>query len=588
MCSLPTAPSRDGCADVAALIAAEGMGKGFWQHVVDTMNEGLLLVGPDRRIVYINRKGEQLIGRKLDEVRGQLCVDAISCPQCQCSCRLFEEGGAEGVEVTLFGHGSQQPRVMKKNGRLLWGEGNELLGGVETFTDISQEVRQRQENERYTAMLFEQKTRIDALLGAMEDGVFSIDGEFRVRAFAPRMCELLGVEEADAIGKHLGELLDVREGILPYGSAVDLDGHTFGIHLRRADGSLVPADLSFRRVRVGDEEMLGLLRVRDCHDRLFATGAQAPVFHGIVSRSPRMRDIFRLMESAAQSNANILIEGESGVGKELVARAIHELSPRQGEPFYAVNCGAFTGSLLLSELFGHERGAFTGAFRTTKGKLELAGGGTLFLDEVSEIPLHFQSVLLRVIEERHYERVGGQQKQEMRARIIAATNDRLAEAVRDRRFREDLFFRLKVVPILVPPLRQRREDIPLLASYFANHPAVNLSGKRVRFTDDALAALDRHPWPGNVRELRNLVEYLCFVAGDVIDTSHLPAEFVEQSRRASRDSADTTAHKGGPEHEKARILAALQEAKHRRSDAAHLLGMDRTTLWRKMKRFGLG
>jgi PAS domain S-box-containing protein len=586
-CALSSAAAQTHCADVAALIAADREGSGFWQQVVDTMSEGLLLVGPDRRIVYINRKGEQLIGRKLEDVRGQLCVDAINCPQCQCCCRLFDEGGAEGVEVTILGHGSQQPKVLRKNGRLLRDGAGELLGGVETFTDISQEVRQRQETERYTSMLFEQKTRIDALLGAMEDGVFSIDGAFRVRTFAPRMCELVGIEEQDAIGKHLGEVLDLKDSLTPYGSATEMDGRAFGMSLLRADGTRVPADLSFRRVRMGDEEMLGVLRVRDCHDRLFATGAQAPVFHGIVSRSPRMHDIFRLLESAAQSNANILIEGESGVGKELVARAIHELSPRQQEPFYAVNCAAFTGSLLLSELFGHERGAFTGAFRTTKGKLELAGAGTLFLDEVSEIPIHYQAVLLRVIEDRHYERVGGQHKQEMRARIIAATNERLAEAVQARRFREDLFFRLKVVPILVPPLRQRREDIPLLASYFANHPAVNLSGKRVRFTDDALDALDRYPWPGNVRELRNLVEYLCFVAGDVIDTSHLPAEFLSGAPRSCGREEPTPPHDADPDQEKAQVLAALQQAKHRRSDAARLLGIDRTTLWRKMKRLGL-
>jgi two-component system, NtrC family, response regulator AtoC len=587
ICEPASAGSDPPSGDLAALLASEDPElSGFWQQVVNTMNEGLLLVGPDRRIVYLNAKGEQLVGRKLDDVRGALCVDAINCPQCQCCCRLFEEGRAEGVEVTVFDTTTKRARVLRKNGRLLRGPNGELLGGVETFTDISQEVRQRHESERYTSMLFEQKTRIDALLGAMEDGVFSIDGDFKVRTFAPRMSELLGVSEKEALGQPLQELLAVTDDCFDCGSVTDLDGRTFRVSLRVANGSELPTDLSFRRVRAGDEEMLGILRIHDSGSRGEADTNEE--FHGIISRSPQMRDIFRLLESAAHSSANILIEGESGVGKELVARAIHRLSLRRAEPFYAVNCATFAGSLLLSELFGHERGAFTGAFRTTKGKLELAGAGTLFLDEVSEIPLHYQAVLLRVLEERNYERVGGQQKLEMRARIIAATNERLADAVRTRRFREDLFFRLKVVPIHVPPLRQRREDIPLLANYFANHPAVNLTGKRIRFTDEALAILDRYRWPGNVRELRNLVEYLCFVAGDVIDVSHLPPELRAPSAQSHHPVEPVALSDASTsKDEKAEVLAALQQARFRRTEAARLLGIDRTTLWRKMKRLGI-
>lgn len=586
----PAPQARTDAKTVADLIAAQDLDlSAFWQQVVDTMNDGLLLVGPDRRIVYLNTQGENIVGRKLEDVRGEVCVDAINCPQCRCCCRLFEEGGAEGVEVTVFDESAKRARVLRKNARLLLDSEGRLLGGVETFRDISHEVRQRQENERYTAMLFEQKTRIDALLGAMEDGVFSIDGAFRVLTFAPRMAQMLGMDEKDALGRPLAEVLDVAPESFGTSPSGELDGRTLRLHVRVASGQTLPADVSFRRVRMGDEEMLGLLRLHD--GTAEGAGADGKEFHGIISQSPQMRDIFRLLESAAQSNANILIEGESGVGKELVARAIHRLSSRRSEAFYAVNCATFAGSLLLSELFGHERGAFTGAFRTTKGKLELAGAGTLFLDEVSEIPLHYQAVLLRVLEERLFERVGGHQKLEMRARIIAATNERLSEAVRSRRFREDLFFRLKVVPIHVPPLRQRREDIPLLANYFANHPAVNLTGKRVRFTDEALATLERYAWPGNVRELRNLVEYLCFVAGDVIDVSHLPTELRDAAPgervRVPPAASGPTRAAPSSEDERAEVLEALQKARFRRTEAARILGVDRTTLWRKMKRLGL-
>ena len=573
--------------DIAALVAAQGMERfGFWQHVVDTMNEGLLLVDRDRRIVYLNKKGEELVGAKLEQVRGQVCVDAINCPQCQCCCRLFEEGGAERIEVSVFGRNDQRSRVLLKNGRLLRDNDGNVLGGVETFTDITKEVRQRRENEQYTALLFQQKTRIDALLGAMDEGVFSVDGSFRVRTFAPRMSELLGIEESAAIGKSLHELLALGEDVLGVQSAVELDGRVFRIRLPTEGSASRDAELSFRRVRMGDDEMLGILRVCDVGGGRDARPGREHDFHGIISRSEQMRDIFRVLEGAAQTSANILVEGESGVGKELVARAIHRLSPRSEAPFYAVNCATFAGSLLLSELFGHERGAFTGAFRTTKGKLELAGNGTLFLDEISEIPLHYQAVLLRVLEDRQFERVGGQTKLTLDARIISATNERLTEAVKHRRFREDLYFRLKVIPIHVPPLRQRREDIPLLANYFANHPAVNLTGKHIRFTDEALAALSRYHWPGNVRELRNLVEYLCFSAGDIIDVSHFPQELRDGAKHAPACD-HVPAPSPDPNREKAELVAALEKARYRKQEAARLLGIDRTTLWRKMKRLGV-
>lgn len=576
--------------DVAALVHASGLGAGsFWQEVVDTMNEGLLLVGPDRRIVYINKKGEELVGRTLQEVRGSLCVDAISCPQCKCCCRTFEEGRAENVEVTIFAHNDGRRRVLLKNSRLLHGPAGELLGGVETFTDITKEVKERQENERYTSMLFQEKTRVDALLGAMDEGVFSIDGGLVVQSCSQRMAELLGLDDgARAVGKRLVELVGAGRAFDSISSAVELDGKSLRVELPAVRGRKArPAELSFRRVRLADDEMLGLLRVMDRQrdGRGCAEGPQS--FHGIISRAPEMMEIFRLIEGAAQTHANILIEGESGVGKELVARAIHQLSPRRDEPFYAVNCATFAGSLLLSELFGHERGSFTGAFRTAKGKLELAGAGTLFLDEVAEIPLHYQAVLLRVLEERVFERVGGHQKLEMRARIVAATNERLADAVQARRFREDLYFRLKVVPIRVPPLRQRRGDIPLLATYFANHPAVNLSGKPVRVTDEAMALLTAYSWPGNVRELRNLVEYLCFVAGDVIDVVHLPPEMrttgVPSPVRAHSDRALAPSTQA----ERDAVVAALHQARFNKQEAARLLGVDRSTLWRRMKRLGI-
>jgi len=574
---------------------------GLWMEVVSAMNEGLLLVGPDRRIVYLNQKAEEIVGKRLDEVRGSLCVDAIGCPQCKCSCLLFEDGRADKVEITIYSKEDGRKRVLLKNARLLKGPGGEIIGGVETFSDITVEVQQRVQNERYTSMLFREKTRVDALIDAMAEGVLAVDRDFRVLTCAPRAAELLELDPTqEATGRSLWELLGVSTDFFGTGLATELSGKSFQVTLGRSELPGRSAELSFRRVRFSDDEMLCILRVVDAAPR--RASAPDDRFHGIVSRSPRMREIFTLVENAAQTQSSILIEGESGVGKELVARAIHQLSPRREQPFYAVNCATFTGSLLLSELFGHERGAFTGAYKSAPGKLELAGEGTLFLDEVSEIPLHYQAVLLRVIEERHFERVGGRHPINLRARIIAATNVCLSQAVAERKFRDDLYFRLKVVPITVPPLRQRPEDIALLAQFFASHPAVNLTGRRIQFSDEALQSLEAYSWPGNVRELRNLVEYLCFVAVDRIEVEHLPTEVRQNSglRPASQSTPLPVSHASAAQAcemagssvddnvQREAVIAALEKARYRRTEAARILGINRTTLWRRMKRLGLG
>ena len=558
----------------------------FWQSVVDTMNEGLLLISPDRRIVYINQKAEEITGAELGRVADVVCTDAVNCPQCACRCRLFDEGEINAVEVVVYEARTGKPRTLLKNGRLLRDANGQVICGVETFQDITAEVAEREEARRNTALLFDEKNEKEALLAALPEGVCTIDRAGHILRLSSRMAELVGVGVDAAIGRDLFELLGVprpteearRRGL---GAVAETSRAT--VLLRDGSGAEQTAELVLRAVPFRDGELVGVLRPLPRLDRAVArTG-----FSGIVSRSPEMEAVFRLIESAAASPAGVLVEGESGTGKELVARAVHDLSPRRDEPFYAVNCATFQGSLLLSELFGHERGAFTGAYRTTKGKLELAGAGTLFLDEINQIPMQYQGVLLRVLEERAFDRVGGAQRIPLRARIVAATNERLAEAVRAGRFREDLYYRLRVFPIAVPPLRARLADVDLLVDYFVQHPAVNLSAKRLQLTDAARAALREHDWPGNVRELRNLIEYLCCQREEIVDVPDLPPELRRPggapSQRATGDGADLAQITD----EAARISAALERSGHRRAEAARLLGIDRTTLWRRMARLGL-
>ena len=321
-------------------------------------------------------------------------------------------------------------------------------------------------------------------------------------------------------------------------------------------------------------------------------------FPGLIGRSAKLQRIFRLIENLEHSEATVLLTGESGTGKEVVAHAIHARSPRRDGPFVAVNCGALPGELLESELFGHVRGAFTGAVRDRAGRFEVAAGGTLFLDEVGDLPVQLQVKLLRVLQERAFERVGESRPRTSDARIIAATNVELRRAVVDGRFREDLYYRLRVVPIEIPPLRARREDIEPLATFLLARVG-GRQGRALRFSPDALRILLEHSWPGNVRELENALEYAVAVCkGQTILPEDLPAEVTMGPVSSAPVVALPEPHAAAPkeawarrepepELDAARIRVALEACRWRRHEAARTLGVSRTTLWRRMRELNL-
>jgi len=305
-------------------------------------------------------------------------------------------------------------------------------------------------------------------------------------------------------------------------------------------------------------------------------------FRDLLSKSPVMQRVFDLARTAARSQSTILILGESGTGKELLARAIHLESPRSGGPFVAVSCAALTETLLESELFGHERGAFTGAVTRRKGKFEMAHEGTLFLDEIGDISAKLQLDLLRVLEDRRFSRVGGNEPIAVDVRIIAATNRDLQKAVADQIFREDLYYRLNVIPIQIPPLRERREDIPLLADHLLEQLSAEMHKPVDRISAEAMRLLMAHPWSGNVRELRNVLERAMVVlSGEVIQPGDL-----------GLPSAPSTVPPGDvmvslEEVERRHIAAVLQETAGNISQAARVLSIDRATLYSKIRRYGL-
>jgi two-component system nitrogen regulation response regulator GlnG len=324
----------------------------------------------------------------------------------------------------------------------------------------------------------------------------------------------------------------------------------------------------------------------------------------ILGQAPAMQEVFRIIGRLSQSHATVLITGESGTGKELVANALHRHSPRAAKPFIAINTAAIPKDLLESELFGHERGAFTGAQNMRRGRFEQADGGTLFLDEIGDMPPDLQTRLLRVLSDGHFYRVGGHQPIKANVRVIAATHQDLDARVKQGLFREDLFHRLNVIRLRLPPLRERREDIPLLAKYFLAKSARELGIDAKRLSEAAMKFMSAQDFPGNVRQIENLCHWLTVMAAGVnIEVTDFPSELrqdaaatIEQNWTSVLDRAVTDAlirgesgliNVFGPQFEKALITRALAHTGGRRIDAAHLLGLGRNTLTRKIQELGV-
>lgn len=300
-----------------------------------------------------------------------------------------------------------------------------------------------------------------------------------------------------------------------------------------------------------------------------------------IGDSLSMIKIKEIIAKAANSDGTVFIQGENGTGKELVARAIHQLSSRKNMPFIVVNCGALPETLLESELFGYEKGSFTGAYKSKPGRFELANGGTIFLDEIGDISLSMQVKLLRVVEQKEFERIGGVQTIKTDVRIIAATNKDIKKLVSEGKFREDLFYRLYVLPIFLPPLREREKDILALANYFLKKSNEKYRKNFMKFTDEVVKIFFNYDWPGNVRQLENVIEQIVILYDDFeVKKEYLPDEILKNVKKLN-----LTIKEKKIENEKEKILAALENAKYSKTKTAKLLGISRVALWKKMKKY---
>jgi two-component system response regulator AtoC len=424
-----------------------------------------------------------------------------------------------------------------------------------------------------------------------EAAVFAVDKDRNVVAWSEGAERLLGFTRAETLGHFC--LKGIRCDRCMVGCGVRqykrIDG--FPQLLHHADGRPVPIRKYARSFRDASGEFSGAIELL-VPDPGAAVAPELPngvvTFHGLVSREPGMLRAFEIVRNVAETDATVLVRGESGTGKELVARAIHDESHRKDGPFVAINCAALAPTLLESELFGHKRGAFTGAVRDREGIFSRADGGTLFLDEVAELSPELQAKLLRVLQERSFVPVGGSEPQTVDVRIVAATHRSLRAEVQAGRFREDLMYRLRVVPIFLPALRERRGDVEVLLWHFVAKQ--NQTGPRQvrRFSPEAMRALLDHTWPGNVRELQNVVQYAFAVArGPEIGLDDLPPEFRDRPPAAVPAVASSPETASAPHDEGEAIREALQRTGGNVGEAAALLGMSRPTFWRHRKKLGI-
>ena len=350
--------------------------------------------------------------------------------------------------------------------------------------------------------------------------------------------------------------------------------------------------LSYLSVPVDQGRLEGLVREPEHADGLEARirawheGMEAGRCGPLVGRSPVMKEVYRRLALAGPRSATVLIVGESGSGKELAASALHELSPRREGPFVAINCGAISPTLMESELFGHERGSFTGATRTHRGYFEQADGGSLFLDEITEMPADLQVKLLRILETSQVLRIGAEQERRVEVRILAATNRKPEEAIAEGKLRKDLYYRLKVLSVEMPPLRERIGDVPVLAQHFLDE-VTQREGQHREFSEAALTALEKHLWPGNARELRNAVYTAYLLSDGVIDTEHLPRTVTSEDAQFGEEGQGLPLRVGGTikEMERRLILTTLRQMDGSKTRAAELLGVSVKTVYNRLSEY---
>jgi PAS domain S-box-containing protein len=554
--------------------------------ILDAINDPLFIVNTDKKIIYFNKSAEDITGFTREEVQGQPCIVGIRCENCLYECSLFDQKELENRKLTIHTKDGKKLQILK-NARVFTDSDGNIIGGIETFRDVTRVNRQRQRAKA-------ENLSIKSVLNHMDQGVIVVDSNYAILMVNNYLLDEMDQNPQHMRGRPLRDFLpDVKQDQLRNNNnhletttrLINDSGNSHLVHIKPLQ---IDPDLN------SDAEIMLLVRKISSNKKLLSDNADEYSYYGLISKTPSMLEIFNLSETIADSDVSVLIQGESGTGKEVLARAIHDASSRKQQPFHVVNCAVFNENLLESELFGHCRGAFTGAVSDKIGRFELADKGTLFLDEIGEMPPNLQVKLLRFLQDQQFERVGEWKTRQVDVRIIAATNRNIIRQIEKGEFRDDLYYRINVIPVFLPPLRDREVDIPLLLDYFIAKicDEQNLPGKVI--SEDALEVLTAHSWPGNIRELQNVVLHALTCCKDlVILPRHLPKSMIDNGNSFNNGNhVKTTAEETNTESniddlEKQQIVEALRSNQFNRSKTAESLQITRTTLWRKMKRYKL-
>jgi PAS domain S-box-containing protein len=547
----------------------------------------VLTIDRDRRLVSLNGPAHALTAGRSDGAVGEDCGSVLRTEICHTERCPFDRALRGGETVMSFGVRSDGGTPVCLNTSPLRNEHGDVVGVVETIRNVS----------HINALLEElrgQRNKVQAVIDSIAEGVLTVDAAGRITSLNRAAQRILGCGE-DALGDAASARLPAE--IAGPGSPLDealASGRPVGhreLTVVDALGRTRPLSVSAGPVRdEGCGAVGAVCTLRDLREieGLAEERRQRGPLLGIIGKHPLMLELFDRVEMIRDSDSTVLIEGESGTGKGLLAQALHRVGPRHGRPFVKVSCAALPETLLESELFGHERGAFTGAIRDRKGRFELADRGTIFLDEIGDLSPTVQVKLLRVLQEQEFERVGGSETVRVDVRVIAATHRDLRRLMAEGKFREDLYYRLNVIPLHVPALRERRSDIPLLVQHLLDRFAASGKGRSGSISPRAMACLLDHDWPGNVRELENVLEHAVVCSrGSVIEPEALPRGLLTRGARGKARRpvpAPERAPAGSAADERKAIRAALEACGWNRQRAAARLGVDRTTLWRKMRR----
>lgn len=579
------------------------------EQIIDSLEECILLVGPGRRILRANRRAVEMAGNPPGGLEGLSCADVVNSEACRGNCpleRVMESGkGERQFDIVRHTHEGGEARICLTS-HPLRDSGGSVVGLVETLRDVGHIHELLIARDELNRGIAGERNRIRSILDSISEGVYTVDSNWKITSFNSAAQAITGYSENQALGRECREILrsslcsvgcPLRETLTSGQPRMDVQGE---IQTRDGDRRGTLFSTAVLRDHAG-QAVGGVESIRDLgllEDLLARVPAR--LGSGVIGTSPAMLRISGLLDLVRDSDATVLFTGESGTGKSLLAQELHRRSKRRDRPFMKVSCAALAEGLLESELFGHVRGAFTGATQDRAGRFEAANGGTVFLDEIGEIAPATQIKLLRFVQDQEFERVGSSRTVRVDVRLVAATNRDLVRLVREGAFREDLYYRLAVIPVHVPPLRERREDIPALVAHGLKRLSGKAGGVQKALAPEVMGLFARYAWPGNIRELENVLEhgFVC-TPGSLITLSALPEHFLVLARNGEAGAGRGQPEDGRVENlapqatilsrdrELERVQEALRRSGGRMGEAAALLGVDRTTLWRRMRRLGL-